>query len=345
MSTRRHRTRDIVAEDQISHLLAGKPTEPVESPPGLTLPSFPPDARAVIHRPGRSVVSSGRANTCGWVLEFEPRSREFVEPLMGWTGGTDPLRHVRLSFPTREAAVAYARREGLPFTVHEPREPRPALCPAESRPEVPTHAALPGDPLFCFAWERPHLVMPDLDAALLDPGRVFAGPHEVAAHPLLMAEEKREILARRLWDARRIEATADEAPLDGGEPSRLDEVLQALALLDRMHAPPVREDVRSATMHPPVSLPGAAGRGEPGDPGLASIASALPRPRGGCAGAATGPGPRGAAPRGRERGGRATTDDSARCSAEAWRAAADPGAAMGHAASRGGRGDVGRELL
>ncbi len=248
MSTRRHRTRDIVAEDQISHLLAGKPTEPVESPPGLTLPSFPPDARAVIHRPGRSVVSSGRANTCGWVLEFEPRSREFVEPLMGWTGGTDPLRHVRLSFPTREAAVAYARREGLSFTVYEPREPRPARCPAESRPEVPTHAALPGDPLFCFAWDRPHLVVPDLDAALLDPERVFAGPHEVAAHPLLMAEEKREILARRLWDARRIEATADEAPLDGGEPSRLDEVLQTLALLDRMHTPPRREHAHPATM-------------------------------------------------------------------------------------------------
>ncbi len=90
--------------------------------------------------------------------------------------------------------------------------------------------------------------MPDLDAALLDPARVFASPREIATHRLLTAEEKREILARWLWDARRIEATADEAPLDGGEPSRLDEVLQALALLDRMHTPPIREDAHSATM-------------------------------------------------------------------------------------------------
>jgi hypothetical protein len=198
MSTRQHRTRDIVAEGQLARLLAGEPASPVENTSGPTPPSFPPDARAVIYRPSRSVMSSGRANTCGWVLEFEPRSREFIEPLMGWTGGADPLRHVRLSFPTREAAVAYARREGLPFTVHEPREPRPALCPAESRPELPMHAAPHGDPLFCLAWERPHLVVPDLEAALLDPARVFAGPNEVATHPLLTADERREILARWL---------------------------------------------------------------------------------------------------------------------------------------------------
>jgi hypothetical protein len=276
MSVRQHNIRDIVAEGQLARLLASEPAIPMESTPSLTLPSFPSDARAVIYRPSRSVMTSGRANTCNWVLEFEPRSREFIEPLMGWTGSTDPLRHVRLSFPTREAAVAYARREGLPFTVYESQEPRPAQCPARNQPEVPMHAALQGDPLFCFAWDRPYLVMPDLDMALLDPARVFASPREVAVHPLLTAEEKHEILGRWLWDARRIEATADEAPLDGGEPSRLDEVLQALALLDRRHTPPVREDAHSATMQPPTPLPGAAGCGEPGDHGLAVITAALP---------------------------------------------------------------------
>jgi hypothetical protein len=248
MSVRQHRTRDIVTEGQLGGLLAGERAEPVESMPGVTLPSVPPDARAVIYRPSRSVMTSGRANTCQWVLEFEPRSPEFIEPLMGWTGGTDPLRHVRLSFPNREAAVAYARREGLPFTVYEPQEPHPVQCPARDMPEAPAHAVLAEHPVFCFAWERPHLVMPDLDAALLDPARVFTSPHDVATHPLLTAEEKREVLARWLWDARRIEATADEAPLEGGEPSRLDEVLQALALLDRIRAPSAREQAHSVTM-------------------------------------------------------------------------------------------------
>jgi hypothetical protein len=248
MSVRQYRTGDIVAEGQLACLLAGEPAKAVERTPSLTLPSFPRDARAVIYRPSRSVMTSGRANTCNWVLEFEPRSREFIEPLMGWTGGTDPLRHIRLSFPTLEAAVAYAQREGLPFTVYQPQEPRPAQCPAGTMPEALVDAALYGDPLFCVTWDHPYLVMPDLDAALLDPARVFTSPREVATHPLLTLEEKRQILTYWLWDARRIEATADEAPLDGGEPSRLDEVLQALALLDRMHAPPMRKETHSATV-------------------------------------------------------------------------------------------------
>jgi ETC complex I subunit conserved region len=344
MSTRQHRTRDAVAEDQLARLLSGEPASPLENTPGPTLPGFPPDARAVIYRPSRSAMTSGRANTCNWVLEFESRSREFIEPLMGWTGGTDPLRHVRLSFPTREAAVAYARREGLPFTVYEPQEPRPAQCPAGHTPGVPTHAALQGDPLFCFAWDRPYLAMPDLDLALLDPARVFASPGEVATHPLLTTDEKREILVRWLWDARRIEAMADEAPLGGGEPSRLDEVLRALALLGPTHTPPKRGAARLAMTQPPAPLPGAAGCGEPGDRGLAATTSALPGLEG-CAGSVTGPGLRQAVPRALESGGRTTDSNSARCSAEAWQAAPASGATMSHVASQGGCGDVGRELL
>ena len=171
MSTRQHHVRDIVAEGQFARLLASEPASLVKYTPSPTLPSFPPDARAVIYRPSRSVMTSGRANTCNWVLEFEPRS---------------------------------------------------AQCPAGNPPEGPEYAALHGDPLFCFAWDRPYLVMPDLDMALLDPARVFTNPREVATHPLLTMEEKCEVLARWLWDARRIEATAEEAPLDGGEASRID---------------------------------------------------------------------------------------------------------------------------
>ena len=233
MSIRQHRTDSIATDDALlAALFADGPRalETTVSRAAPPPPPFPPDARAVIHRPGRSAMTSGRANTCDWVLEFEPRSREFTEPLMGWTGGDDPLRHLRLRFPTREAAMAYARREGLPFTVHEPQEPRPARC---GTPAAPAQADTFADPLLALAWEHPHLVMPDLDAALLDPAGAFASPRDVVRHPLLATAERREILRRWLWDARRIEATAEESPLGGGEPSRLDEVLEALALLDR----------------------------------------------------------------------------------------------------------------
>lgn len=84
----------------------------------LTVSSvFPDDAVAVIYRPARSAMTSGKANTRYWKLRFERRTPPFIEPLMGWTGGDDPLTQVELTFPTRESAVAYAERQGLTFIV------------------------------------------------------------------------------------------------------------------------------------------------------------------------------------------------------------------------------------
>jgi hypothetical protein len=36
---------------------------------------------------------------------------------MGWIGGDDTLAQVELSFPSMESAVAFARRNGLTYTV------------------------------------------------------------------------------------------------------------------------------------------------------------------------------------------------------------------------------------
>jgi hypothetical protein len=195
--------------------------------------SLPADTEAVIYRPAKSAMTSGRAGLRRWILEFKPRSPPFIEPLMGWTGGTDPLPQVRLSFPSREAAIAYAWRQGLRFTVREPHEHRPA-----ARSYADNFPAKPADPILLAAWDRPHLVTPNLDDALVDPSRVFDGPREVAEHPLLIEHEKREVLRHWLWDALLIEAAAAEGMPDGGEPSRLDEVLDALARLDAPAARP-----------------------------------------------------------------------------------------------------------
>jgi ETC complex I subunit conserved region len=75
-----------------------------------------------IYRPAGSAVQSGRANTKRWVLEFEPTSPPEIEPLMGWLASTDTQKRVRLMFPTRESAVAFADRHGWDYTVYEPRE-------------------------------------------------------------------------------------------------------------------------------------------------------------------------------------------------------------------------------
>jgi hypothetical protein len=86
-------------------------------------PMRPPVPMPVsIYRPAGSAVQSGRANTKRWVLEFEPTSPPEIEPLMGWLSSTDTQKHVRLTFPTRESAVAFADRHGWDYTVNEPRE-------------------------------------------------------------------------------------------------------------------------------------------------------------------------------------------------------------------------------
>ena len=82
-------------------------------------PDFPSDATAVIERDGGSVTQSGRAREKGWLLRFAARRPCSVDPLTGWTGSDDPLSQLRLRFPTREAAIAYARRHGLSWQLRD----------------------------------------------------------------------------------------------------------------------------------------------------------------------------------------------------------------------------------
>jgi hypothetical protein len=74
---------------------------------------FPPDAEAIIYRPAPSPMTSGRYTKRPWRLEFRPRSAPWIEPLTGWTGSTDPLTQLALTFPSCEAAIAYAQRQEL----------------------------------------------------------------------------------------------------------------------------------------------------------------------------------------------------------------------------------------
>ena len=68
-------------------------------------------------------MQSGHARSQHWVLEFEPEAARGIEPLMGWTSSGDTRQQLRLNFDTREDAVAYARRHGLPYRVFEPAKP------------------------------------------------------------------------------------------------------------------------------------------------------------------------------------------------------------------------------
>ena len=85
--------------------------------------------RARIYQPARTAMQSGQAKTQDWLLDYAPASARAVDPLMGWTSSDDTQSQVRLRFPTREAAEAYARDKGIDYIVTEPKPRRPVIRP------------------------------------------------------------------------------------------------------------------------------------------------------------------------------------------------------------------------
>ena len=77
---------------------------------------------AQIYQPARTAMQSGQANSRDWVLEFTPASPRFRDPLMGWTGSSDTQTQVKMRFDTKEAAIAYAERNGIPYQLREPKK-------------------------------------------------------------------------------------------------------------------------------------------------------------------------------------------------------------------------------
>lgn len=88
-----------------------------ETAPPVTKSIFPADAHALIYRAAPSVTMSARKRRSSWKLQFDRHLPLRIEPLMGWTEDGDPLAQVELSFASAEAAIAYARRQGLRYTI------------------------------------------------------------------------------------------------------------------------------------------------------------------------------------------------------------------------------------
>lgn len=72
----------------------------------------------VIYRPARSVKQRG-PRPRHWVLEFEPSRPSEIEPLMGWTASADAYRQIRLTFPDRDSAIAFAERNDWRYLVRD----------------------------------------------------------------------------------------------------------------------------------------------------------------------------------------------------------------------------------
>jgi hypothetical protein len=80
---------------------------------------------ARIYRPAKTAMQSGRANVKEWHLEFDPEMPRAIDPLMGWTSSSDMLSQIRLTFDTKEQAIAYAEKHGIAYAVFEPHQRKP----------------------------------------------------------------------------------------------------------------------------------------------------------------------------------------------------------------------------
>jgi ETC complex I subunit-like protein len=79
---------------------------------------------ARIYQPSRNVMQSGKANLQRWVLEFTSDLPKTAEPLMGWTTSADTKEQVRISFDSKETAIAYAEKHGIAYEIIEPSPKR-----------------------------------------------------------------------------------------------------------------------------------------------------------------------------------------------------------------------------
>ena len=80
---------------------------------------------ARIYRPARNAMQSGKGKSKQWVLVHEPAAPRSIDPLMGYTSSSDMNQQIKLSFETLEEAEAYAKRNGIPYSVQPAHEPTP----------------------------------------------------------------------------------------------------------------------------------------------------------------------------------------------------------------------------
>ncbi|MDQ3077809.1 MAG: ETC complex I subunit [Pseudomonadota bacterium] len=64
----------------------------------------------------RTTTQSGKAKAGSWTLEFEREQPLRPDPLTGWAGSGDTKTQVRLSFDSKDEAIAYATKKG--FDIH-----------------------------------------------------------------------------------------------------------------------------------------------------------------------------------------------------------------------------------
>ena len=178
-------------------------------------------------------------------LIFERRSASFIEPLMGWTGGRDPLAQVTLAFATLEEAVAYAQRQGLRYVVrHDARSWRDSQRRARGRRAF-SDATLRrlgltglqstyGDAMVNADANPPPPHEPGAQLSAMD----------IVSDPSLSVDDKPSILMNRAFDEYLLDQRAGERPV--GKTPQLQEIEGALKALEQVQAMTARTKSNAA---------------------------------------------------------------------------------------------------
>ena len=78
-------------------------------------------SKAIIYKPTKSATQSGKSKSKIWVLEYETSKSQHADSLMGWIGNGSTLSQIKLDFPTKENAIAYAQHKNIDFEIKEPQ--------------------------------------------------------------------------------------------------------------------------------------------------------------------------------------------------------------------------------
>lgn len=67
----------------------------------------------------KGTTQSGKANVGNWVLEIDNTPDLRLENIMVWTSSSNTLKQIHLYFDVQEAAIEYANKHQLEFTIVE----------------------------------------------------------------------------------------------------------------------------------------------------------------------------------------------------------------------------------
>jgi len=72
-----------------------------------------------IYSKSKETSQSGHSNSGHWVVEAVRTSNQSPEPLMGWTQTSDTMNQIKMEFPTRIKAEAFAKAQGWRYTISD----------------------------------------------------------------------------------------------------------------------------------------------------------------------------------------------------------------------------------